>query len=90
MLEIGVQIFFGKNGEKFRLGASVDFTNAIYQLPFTHMHTSFKTSKPLLTWRNIDSLNFFSLAGRPPIPLTPYNPDYYMTTLFLFSPQYIA
>jgi hypothetical protein len=46
MLEIGVQIFFGKNGEKFWLGAFVDFTNAIYQLPFTHMHTSFKTSKP--------------------------------------------
>jgi len=54
------------------------------------MHTSFKTSKPPLTWRNIDSLNFFSLAGRPPIPLTPYNPNYYMTTLFLFRPQYIA
>jgi hypothetical protein len=90
MLKIGIQIFFGKTGEKFRLGTSVDFTNAIYQLPFTHMHISFKISKPPLTWRNIDSLNFFSLAGRPAIPLTPYNPNYHIKEASLPRIQHMA
>jgi len=42
MLKIVVQVVFGKIGKEFRLGTSVDFTNAVYQLSFTHMQTPFK------------------------------------------------
>jgi len=54
------------------------------------MHTSFKTSKPPLTWRNIDSLNFFSLTGRPPIPLTPYNTNHHITESLPLRTQHMA
>jgi hypothetical protein len=36
MLEIGVQLILGKIGEKFRLGASVNLTDAIDNFPFAH------------------------------------------------------
>ena len=40
VLKISVQIFFVEIGEKFRLCSFVDFTNAVYQFPFAHMHES--------------------------------------------------
>ena len=62
MLKISVELFLGKIGEKFRLGTSVDFTNVVYQLPFTHKHSSFKSSKKNINLRNIDREHNFSLA----------------------------
>jgi hypothetical protein len=36
MLKIGIQFFFGKIGEKFRLCAAVNLTYTIDDFPFTH------------------------------------------------------
>jgi hypothetical protein len=36
MLKISIQFFFRKTGEKFRLRASVNFTDAVDQLPVAH------------------------------------------------------
>ena len=44
VLKISAQILFREIGKKFRLGAPVDFANALYQLSFTHTQTSFKTN----------------------------------------------
>jgi hypothetical protein len=62
MLKVGFQILLRETGEKFRLGAFVDFTDAVYQLPFAHTHSSFKSEKVLCNLRNIDWANIFSLA----------------------------
>ena len=40
MLKVSVQVLFGKIGQKLRLGALVDFTNAVYQFPFAHIYVS--------------------------------------------------
>jgi hypothetical protein len=46
VLKICGQILFGKIGEKFRLGAFVDLTNAVYQLPFVHTRHPSKSVNP--------------------------------------------
>jgi len=45
MLKICGQFLFGKSGEKFRLGAFVDFTNAVYQFSFGHLCTPSKSKE---------------------------------------------
>jgi hypothetical protein len=63
VLKIIVQILFGKTGKKFRPGALVDFTNAVYQLPFTHTYihpsTRVKIVLDLAQYRQAELL-FFS------------------------------
>jgi len=90
MLEIRVQFFFRKIGEKFRLGASVYFTDAIYQFPFTHLQHPSKLLSCSPNLSSIDRLNFFSLADRPTAELTPYNIRHYITGLAGLRAQHIA
>jgi hypothetical protein len=61
MLKISVQFFLGKIGEKLRRGASVDFTDALDQLPFTHSDIllNFHVAPQFI---HIVSHIFFSLA----------------------------
>jgi hypothetical protein len=74
VLKIGIQLLFRKLCEKFRLGASVDFTDAIYQLPFVHTYASFLMgSNILIDLCNIDRADIFSLADRTRVQEKPYN-----------------
>jgi len=62
VLKVGFQIFLAESGEKFRLGTLIDFADTVYQLPFAHAHTSFKSGIVLSDLRNIDRPNAISLA----------------------------
>jgi len=90
MLKISVQFFFRKTGEKFRLRASVNFTDAVDQFPFAHSDIlqNFLAAPPNLS--SIDRLDFFSLADCPPAKLTPYNTSYYIKGSAGLRPQHIA
>jgi hypothetical protein len=59
MLEIIIELFFRKTGEKFRLGTSVDFADVVNQLPFTHTNTPFKTLNSLATYGISTEQTFF-------------------------------
>jgi hypothetical protein len=86
VLKVGFQILLGETGQEFRLGTFVDFTDAVYQLPFAHAHTSFKSGKIVCNLRNIDRTNVISLARRMPVQATPHNPGYHIAGKFLWRP----
>jgi hypothetical protein len=90
MLEIGIQLFVRKIGEKFRLGASVNFTDAIDQFPFTHLQHPSKLISGSPNLSSIDRLNFFSLADPPTAELTPYNIRHYIPAPAGLRAQHIA
>ncbi len=63
VLEILLEILLGEIREKLRLGALVDFADAVNQLPFTHTtHPFHKTNCVPFNLRNIDTPCTFSLA----------------------------
>jgi hypothetical protein len=61
MFEVVIKLFFRESSEKFRLGSSVDFANVVYQLPFVHTSTSFKTGN-LRSSAAVASLVSFSVG----------------------------
>ena len=86
-----MQILFRETGKKFRLGSLVDFTNAVYQLPFTHgTHPLRPHEGHPLAYANIDRATIFSLTGRVLTWLTPYNLNRYIAESVLLRPQYVA
>jgi hypothetical protein len=90
MLEINLQIVFGKIGQELWLGAFVNLANTVYQLPFAH--TPILKNRSALSWnyRNIDRTRFFSLAHQATPASTPYNIRHYIKASLLTALPHMA
>jgi hypothetical protein len=91
VLEILLELLLRKIREKLRLGALVDFADAVNQLPFTHTtHPFHKTNYLPFNLRNIDPQYTFSLAERVGAKTTPHNQNHYIAERRPPSPPYMA
>jgi hypothetical protein len=90
VLEILLKLLLGKIREKLRLGALVDFADAVNQLPFTHITHPSKNNYVPFNLRNIDTQYTFSLAGRRRTETTPHNQNHHIAERHPPSPPYMA